>query len=85
MYERNLSIEGAEVTYEDYEDGVIRAKTGVNLRTFGDQITPLVQKADEETTSVHIQSKPAIPTTIVDYGKNIKNVKTITTYLKPHI
>lgn len=54
MYERNLSIEGAEVTYEDYEDGVIRAKTGVNLRTFGDQIILLVQKADEETTSVHI-------------------------------
>lgn len=51
MYERNLSIEGAEVTYED---GVIRAKTGVNLRTFGDQIILLVQKADEETTSVHI-------------------------------
>ncbi|UGB30523.1 hypothetical protein [Metabacillus sp. B2-18] len=76
-----LSIKGAKITYENEQEGIIRAKTAVNALTWGDTIVVNVEKINAENSKVHIQSKPAVPTTVVDYGKNLKNVKAISSYL----
>lgn len=78
-----LSIKGTKITYENEQEGMIRAKTAVNALTWGDKISVFVEKVDEERSKVHIQSKPAVATTVVDYGKNLKNVKVIANYLVP--
>lgn len=76
-----LSINGTKITYENEQEGIIHAKTAVNALTWGDKISVSVEKVDEERSKVHIQSKPAVATTVVDYGKNLKNVKIIADYL----
>lgn len=79
-----LYIPGGKVTYENYVKGIVLGKTGVNIWTWGDKITMRIEKIDEETSKVHIQSKPAVATTVVDYGKNLKNIHTMSNYLQQH-
>lgn len=75
-------IKGASITHEDFNKGIIRAKTGVNLKTWGDKIEFHIQKISDEVSKVWIQSMPIIPTTLVDYGKNLNNIKKISNYLQ---
>lgn len=75
-------IPGGKVTGENYAEGTILGKTGVNIWTWGDKLALHVEKINEETSKVHVQSRPAVATTVVDYGKNLKNIKTISNYLQ---
>lgn len=79
------SIKRAKVSQENMDLGIIEAKTGVNLSTWGDKIEFKVEKLSEEKSKVFVQSKPLVPTTLFDYGKNSRNIRSITDYIEEHV
>ncbi|QOY35463.1 hypothetical protein AWH56_022705 [Anaerobacillus isosaccharinicus] len=76
------TIKGTKVTFEDFNRGVIRAKTPLNISTWGDVIEFELHKVTEETTTVRVKSKPVLATTMIDYGKNLENINRITRFLE---
>ncbi|MBU9714905.1 hypothetical protein [Evansella tamaricis] len=81
------TIHGAKLTLIDPTEGLLRAKTKINIRTWGDTIEIKLYRGKNSTngeapTIARIQSRPAVPTTIIDYGKNKENIDLLTTYLE---
>lgn len=77
------AVKGAKVRFEDRAGGRIDARTGINWKTFGDDISIDVLKADTGNR-IRVVSRPALMSTIVDYGQNLENVEKITGYLTAH-
>ncbi|MBU9724220.1 MULTISPECIES: hypothetical protein [Bacillaceae] len=75
-------IEGTRITHKDLEKGIIQAKTKMGMRSWGDKITFHLRKISDKEVTVFVQSKPIVPTTLIDYGKNLSNIKTIAAYLE---
>jgi hypothetical protein len=73
-----------KVQINDRPTGKIIAKVGSNWKTWGDEITLLVHRLDEERSVIKIQSRPILSTQFIDYGKNLENVETIRSYLMNH-
>ncbi len=67
---------------EDRDNGIFDAKAGITWKSFGEQIRFIVNRLDDEHTEVEFSSRPAARTTLIDYGKNLKNVKAIEEYLE---
>lgn len=61
------------------------ARTSVNWKTWGDTISFEITGIDDESTAVKISSRPTSRTTIVGYGKNLENVKTIVSFIEETI
>ncbi|MDL4842358.1 hypothetical protein [Aquibacillus rhizosphaerae] len=74
------SVKGAQIKQEDYANGIIRVKTSMTLKSWGEKIVFRVQKINDEVSNVYVQSKPTLPTTLVDYGKNSNNINNISSY-----
>lgn len=53
------------------------AKVGLTFWSFGEKITVSLESANNNKTKVYIESRPVYKLTLVDYGKNFKNVKKI--------
>lgn len=62
---------GFELLISELNSGRIEAKSGMGLRSFGENITIQVNK---KSGSVHVFSKSALSTTMFDWGKNRDNV-----------
>ena len=58
-------------------DNVFCAKTRITLQSWGEHITVKIDTISRNETSVQIQSKPVLKTTIYDGGNNRKNIKEI--------
>ncbi|WP_077211930.1 hypothetical protein [Bacillus dakarensis] len=76
------ALRNAKIMNIDYREGIIHVRTAANFRTLGEQIILSVQEISDEVCKIHLQSKPAYPTTVVDYGKNIENIKLLTSYFE---
>jgi len=77
------TVKGARIRSEDRIGGRIDAKTGINWKTLGDDISIDVLST-EVGQRIRVVSRPTLMTTIVDYGQNLENVEKITGYLKAH-
>ena len=75
-------IDANKVRKEDRAHGMIEAKTSVNRKTFGDIVSLVVSKLDDYNALVEVSSQPAVPTTLLDYGKNLGNVQQILRFLE---
>ena len=75
-------IKKCRILEESRINGKINAKAGVTWKTFGDRIEFIVTRIDENSTEIEVSSRPAIRTTLVDYGKNLENVQIIEDFLK---
>jgi hypothetical protein len=62
--------------------GKIMARSFVNWKTWGDTISFDITGISDEKTAVKVTSRPTASSTIVDYGKNLENVKTIVSFLE---
>ena len=86
----NLCIESLSllkkyrIIEEDRSQGKIVAKTGMTWKSWGEVITFEVGEIGNDRTQIEVSSRPAVRTTLVDYGKNLENVKTIIFFLKKH-
>jgi hypothetical protein len=62
------------LTKDDSENGVIEAKTKINWKSFGETLTIRFVENENQTT-IFVESRPSLGTTMVDYGKNLQNVE----------
>lgn len=74
-------ISRCRVQEEDRSHGKIVARSSVNWKTWGDTISFEITGISDEKTAVKVSSRPTARSTIVDYGKNLENVKTIISFL----
>lgn len=75
-------IKKCKIQKEDRSEGKIVAKAGMTWKTLGDLISFEVHKIENDRTQIVISSRPAVVTTLVDYGKNLENVERISSFLK---
>lgn len=79
---RSMSgIRGCRVMEINRSAGTIRARTGLNWKTWGDTIFFDIRPSGEGHAMIHFSSRPTFKTTIVDFGKNLQNVIIIGSYL----
>ncbi|WP_226668084.1 hypothetical protein [Metabacillus litoralis] len=75
-------LNSAKITYENQEKGLLIFKTGINWRTWGDVVEIALNEINPSSTKISIHSRPRVPTTLVDYGKNAENVQQIINFIK---
>ncbi|WP_026690895.1 hypothetical protein [Alteribacter aurantiacus] len=76
------SLGGASVKDVEMEKGIVRGRTGMSFRSWGEKLSCIVEETDAEKTVVTIESRPIIPITLVDYGVNKKNVNKMKEYIE---
>jgi len=77
-------IKRCKIRKEDRSQGKVDARAGMTWKTLGDVISFDVRKIDNDRTQIEVSSRPAVRTTLVDYGKNLENVEKIIRFLKEH-
>lgn len=65
------------IRVKDRSLGTIEAKAGMTWKSWGEVISFNLRRIDETRTLVEVSSKPVLPTTLVDLGKNLENVEGI--------
>ena len=76
-------IKKCKIVEENRSWSRIVARTGISWKSWGEVITFDIRKMND-AVRVDVWSKPAIGTTLVDYGKNLENVEKIISFLKEH-
>jgi hypothetical protein len=76
-------INRSSVTSQSINKGEIRARAGLNWKTWGDNVFIKLIKG-EGSTIVEISSMPSARSTLVDFGKNLDNVERIKRFLLDH-
>ena len=59
---------------EDLPGGVIKVKTRLSWKSFGEIVEIQITNLGDRETKVRIRSDPRVPSTSLDYGKNLDNV-----------
>lgn len=77
-----LVLNGAKISYESQQKGMLIIKTGISWKTWGDIIEIVIEEIAANHTRVSIQSRPLVPTTLIDYGKNAENINRIVGYIE---
>ncbi|AWB43642.1 hypothetical protein DCC85_04990 [Paenibacillus sp. CAA11] len=75
-------IKRTKVKSTSPDEGIIQASAGISWLTWGDVIEFQIKSAGEEHYFVQVLSRPAVSTTLIDYGKNLDNVQRILRYFK---
>ena len=65
---------GLRILSYDVEAGLIEARRGLNVRTFGERVTVAVSEMGEGLTGVVVESDAEVKSTAFDYGANQRNV-----------
>jgi hypothetical protein len=77
-------LPGTVFKQEDRSKGSLVARSKMKRADWGERIFFEIQSLADDTTRVAFSSRPMMPTTIVDYGKNLENVERIRSYLTPY-
>lgn len=72
MVSTALNKIGASI--QDQHNSTFTAKTRTSIRSFGEHITVEVQATSADSCQVDIESSCSVKTTMVDWGKNQKNI-----------
>ena len=75
-----LSLVGARIWEVDESSGLVIAKTGLTVRSWGETITISICEVDNGVR-IEVLSEPRFPLQYLDYGKNYENVKKIADFL----
>ncbi len=75
------AVRKCRILREDRSLGKIDARAGMTWKTWGDVVSLEVRRTSGDLTRVEISSRPALRTTLVDCGKNLENVESITGFL----
>ncbi len=71
----------AKVKHKNKLQGIIKARTSINWRTFGNKIIFRLTKLTETTTEIEVSTEPIPRTALVDYGEGFKAVEDINDFL----
>jgi len=69
------------VKYADRQKLTVFLKGKINWLSWGEDITIETRSEADTVTRVTIISKPAVPTTLIDWGRNQENVNKIAQFL----
>lgn len=72
-----LRAVGATIIEADCADGLIRARTGVSSRSWGEVVTIKLHEGSPHETGLVIHSRPRLVITLFDAGKNEDNVRAV--------
>ena len=82
---RYLPASGMKMTLQGecpYQNGAMfQIKHGVGMTSWGENITMVLLPVGADQTSVSIRSECVLPTQIIDWGQNKKNVENLIRYL----
>jgi len=70
-----------KIKFADTQNLAISLKGGINWDSWGENITIKIQRDTNETTKIIVSSESAVPTTLIDWGRNQKNVERIAEYI----
>ncbi len=70
-----------KIQNEDRSEGQIVATTDMTWRTWGDVISFEIRRSNGDGIHIEVTSRPAVATTLVDFGQNLENVETIIGFL----
>ncbi|MCP9620808.1 hypothetical protein FOH10_25645 [Nocardia otitidiscaviarum] len=76
MAERVLAEVPATITRRDPAAGVLTARTKVSWMSWGENLQVVVAERLDGST-VAVSSRPRLPITTVDYGRNLQNVRSM--------
>ncbi len=76
------SVNRCKLKSASQEDRIIHGTIGISWKSFGELVYLSLKSAGENKTVIEIKSKPKIPTTLVDYGKNKENVERIAAFIR---
>ena len=76
-----FSLNRSKIKKEDSENGIITAKTPMNLTSWGQRITLNLKKLNENLTEVEISTCPIPRTALIDYGEGWKYTEDISRFL----
>ena len=74
------TINRCSIRSQSPDEGTIKARAGINWKTWGDNVLIELVKG-EGSTIVEISSRPSARSTLVDFGKNLDNVERIKRFL----
>ena len=74
------NIKGVRRIEKDNNPNII-AFTRISMSSVGERISLELSQLDQETINIHIMSQPIIKFTMLDYGKNYKNVESVANQL----
>jgi len=74
------TISRCRIISHNINTGEIKARAGLNWKTWGDNINFRLTK-ERDFTVVEVSSRPSAGSTLVDFGKNLDNVERITKFL----
>ena len=74
------TISRCSIQSQSHDEGIIKARAGINWKTWGDNVLLKLVKG-EGATIVEISSRPSARSTLVDFGKNLDNVERIKSFL----
>tara|TARA_Y100000385_G_scaffold269916_1_gene308447 strand:+ start:385 stop:915 length:531 start_codon:yes stop_codon:yes gene_type:complete len=63
-------------------EGTLKLNSGVTWKSWGETIAIKISSASEGMFKYQIQSKPKLPITIIDFGKNLENILMIKKLVK---
>jgi len=84
-FDRCISVAGrapCKLQYHDRGTGIIKARIGLSWRSVGEVVFFRVVDAGESVAKVEVASKPLLPTTMFDGGKNEDNLARILSELR---
>jgi len=65
------------------QDDCVKVKTKMTFWSFGENIVIRTKALNENIFEYNISSKPWLPTTLVDYGKNLRNINRLENLIAP--
>ena len=68
-------LKKGKIELADKEQGFIKAKTSMNLKSFGNTLEFKLKPITEKLTELQISTKPTVPTTLIDYGESLETIK----------
>lgn len=79
---RSLSqIKRSKIKEKSRSQGRIVAKGGISIKSFGEVIEFKLKEISCDKTGIELSSRPTVPITLVDYGKNRANIEKLVTFL----
>jgi hypothetical protein len=76
------ALPGSKVKSADEAANRIELKTKMSMKSWGEKVALELSPEGEGATSVHVSSKPSVPITMADYGKNQANVNDVVGWLR---
>jgi hypothetical protein len=76
------SLKRGKIKIVNPENGIIKAKTGINLWSFGDSINIKIAEITEHSSEVEIFVRPIVRTVLISNGESWKIAEQISDHLK---